>query len=361
MGEKALKTRFHLIVGFVIAAGLGAIAARDWQLGGALPLWQLYFLPIGVAGTVWELRGGIIAGVTASLLLGLISPAGKQLSLETLLGWQLALVFWGGLVGYLKGQARSLREVNERLRRQQELRDSMMDFLVHDLRSPLTNVISGLETLLFTTEERLTLEDREMLEMALIGAHRLLTMINSILDLRKMEDGKFPLYLKEFDPKDAVEEATRQIQLWARQNGVTLQTKVAEEVPLLTADRWVLIRVLVNLLSNALKYTPSGKTVSVHVFPDKGWLHFSVADEGPGIPREYLDRLFDPFVQIEARKGGAAIGTGLGLTFCKLAVEAHGGRIWLESEVGKGTIVHFVIPLKTSMPAAVPSETAVHS
>ncbi len=221
----------------------------------------------------------------------------------------------------------------------------MTDFLVHDLRSPLTNVISGLETLLLTAEERLTMEDREILEMALIGAHRLLTMVNSILDLRKMEDGKFPLYLREFDPRDAVEEAVRQVQLWARQNGITLKTEVAKDTPLLSADRWVLIRILVNLLSNALRYTPSGKTVAMRVFPDDSWLHFSVTDEGPGIPKEYLDRLFDRFVQIKARKAGAAIGTGLGLTFCQLAIKAHGGRIWLESELGKGTTVHFLLPL----------------
>jgi signal transduction histidine kinase len=143
------------------------------------------------------------------------------------------------------------------------------------------------------------------------------------------------------------------------QNNVTLQVDFAPEVPnKMVADRWVLIRILVNLLSNALKYTPSGGTITLTVAMDDGWVHFSVKDQGPGIPKEYLERIFDRFVQVEARKAGAAVGTGLGLTFCKLAVEAHGGRIWLESEVGNGTTVHFVMPPSVTQVEPVKEATA---
>jgi len=267
---------------------------------------------------------------------------------------------WGGVLGYFQWQARSFYEVSKRLQDQEHLRDALIEFLVHDLRSPLTNIISGLETLLVSTEDNLTPEDRELIEMALIGAHRLLTMVNSILDLRKLEEGKFPLYLKEFEPREAVGEAIRQVQLWARQSNINLQVEFEPNVPeKMIADRWVLIRILVNLLSNALKYTPSSGTIKVRVFMDDGWVHFSVADQGPGIPKEYLDRIFDRFVQVEARKAGAAVGTGLGLTFCKLAVEAHGGRIWIESEVGKGTTVHFVLPPVTEGELAEQSPAAL--
>jgi two-component system sensor histidine kinase VicK len=116
----------------------------------------------------------------------------------------------------------------------------------------------------------------------------------------------------------------------------------------------VLTRVLVNLLSNALKYTPSGKTITVSAKVTDEGVHFAVTDEGPGIPKEYLHRIFDRFVQVEARKAGAPVGTGLGLTFCKLAVEAHGGRIWLESEVGKGTTVHFLLPFVANAASVAP-------
>lgn len=337
-----------------IALGLLAIALLERQWGEMVPLWQLYLIPIVLAGLTLKVVGGILVGLAVSLLLSFSAPAIKALGWQTLLGWQIGFIFLGGIVGYLKHQAEVQREVAEQLRRRQELRETLTDFLVHDLRSPLTNVISGLETFKLTVQDQLSPEDAELLELSLIGAHRLLTMVNSLLDLRKMEEGKFPLYLKEFSPEDAISEAIRQVQLWAKQNGTIIRTEVAPDLPNLVADRWVLIRVLVNLLSNALKYTPAGKTITVSAQGTDEGIHFAVTDEGPGIPKEYVDRIFDRFVQVEARKAGAPVGTGLGLTFCKLAVEAHGGRIWLESEVGKGTTVHFLLPFASNVASVTP-------
>jgi len=349
-----------LVAGVLIVLAFLAVGLIDAHYGIVLPVWSAYLVPISVAAISFETIGGVIAGAIAGLMLFSFSPAAKTWGTEILLGWLLGFMGWGGVLGYFQWQARSFYEVSKRLQDQEHLRDALIEFLVHDLRSPLTNIISGLETLLVSTEDNLTPEDRELIEMALIGAHRLLTMVNSILDLRKLEEGKFPLYLKEFEPREAVGEAIRQVQLWARQSNINLQVEFEPNVPeKMIADRWVLIRILVNLLSNALKYTPSGGTIKVRVFMDDGWVHFSVADQGPGIPKEYLDRIFDRFVQVEARKAGAAVGTGLGLTFCKLAVEAHGGRIWIESEVGKGTTVHFVLPPVTEGELAEQSPAAL--
>jgi signal transduction histidine kinase len=349
-----------LVAGVLTVLALLAVGLIDAHYGFAFPAWSAYLVPISVAAIAFEAIGGVVAGAVGGLMLFSFSPAAKTWGMEILLSWLLGFIGWGGVLGYFQWQARSFYEVSKRLQDQEHLRDALIEFLVHDLRSPLTNIISGLETLLVSTEDNLTPEDRELIEMALIGAHRLLTMVNSILDLRKLEEGKFPLYLKEFEPREAVGEAIRQVQLWARQSNINLQVDFELNVPeKMIADRWVLIRILVNLLSNALKYTPSGGTIKVRVFMDDGWVHFSVADQGPGIPKEYLDRIFDRFVQVEARKAGAAVGTGLGLTFCKLAVEAHGGRIWIESEVGKGTTVHFVLPPITKGELAEQSPTAL--
>lgn len=334
----------RLIIGLLVVFSLGAVGILDAHCNYNLPVWSAYLVPISVAAIFFEVLGGAVAGTAASLML-FSSPKVQTWGVETLLGWVIGFIGWGAVLGYLQSQARTFREVSMKLKDQEHLRDSLIEFLVHDLRSPLTNIISGLETLLVSTEDKLNVDDRELIEMALIGAHRLLTMANSILDLRKLEEGKFPLYLKAFDPREATGEAVKQVQLWARQNNVTLQVNFSTDVPeKMVADRWVLIRILVNLLSNALKYTPASGTIVISVTMDDSWVHFSVADQGPGIPKEYLDRIFDRFVQVEARKAGGAVGTGLGLTFCKLAVEAHGGRIWVESELGKGTTVHFVMP-----------------
>ncbi|MCS7264506.1 MAG: HAMP domain-containing histidine kinase [Armatimonadetes bacterium] len=334
-----------VILGSLVFLALVAVGVWDVHWGFTLPVWSAYLVPISFAALTFELWGGLVTGCIAGLMLFCFSPAAKSWGAEISLFWTAGFIGWGGILGYLQWQARSFREASSKLQEQEHIRDSFIEFLVHDLRSPLTNIISGLETFLVSTEDNLKPEDRELIELALIGAHRLLTMVNSILDLRKLEEGKFPLYLKEFDPCEAVNEAVRQVKLWARQNDVKLQVEFSTELPeKMIADRWVLIRILVNLLSNALKYTPNGGTINVAVTMDDSWVHFSVKDQGPGIPKEYLDRIFDRFVQVEARKAGAAVGTGLGLTFCKLAVEAHGGRIWVESQVGEGTTVHFVMP-----------------
>lgn len=335
----------RLVIGALIVLSLAAVGLIDTYCGFESPILFIYLVPITASAITFEVIGGVIVGAAAGLMLYMFSPAAKVWSSEVLFWWSVGFIGWGGIVGYLQWQARAFYRISRRLQDQERLRDALIEFLVHDLRSPLTNIISGLETLLVSAEDNLSPEDRELIEMALIGAHRLLTMVNSILDLRKLEEGKFPLYLKEFEPREAVGEAIRQVGLWARQSNINLHVDFSREVPeKMVADRWVLIRILVNLLSNALKYTPSGGTINVRVFVDDGWIHFSVTDQGPGIPKEYLDRIFDRFVQVEARKAGGAVGTGLGLTFCKLAVEAHGGRIWIESEVGKGTTVHFVLP-----------------
>lgn len=335
-----------IALGALVILALIIIVMMDIQLGLEFPIWSIYLIPISVSALVFEVWGGVIASIFASLMLAFFSPAGKNWEPEVLVGWITGFVGWGGILGYLQRQTRFFQELNTKLMEQEHLKDALFDFLIHDLRSPLTSIISGLETLLVSTEDNLEPKDRELIELALIGAHRLLTMVNSILDLRKMEEAKFPLYLKEIELRESVGEAIKQVQLWAKQNNVNLQLDFSPDVPeKIFADRWVLIRILVNLLSNALKYTPIGGSVTVTVTMDNDWVHFSVKDQGPGIPKEYLDRIFDKFVQVEARKAGGAVGTGLGLTFCKLAVEAHSGRIWIESQVRQGTTVHFVLPI----------------
>jgi signal transduction histidine kinase len=121
------------------------------------------------------------------------------------------------------------------------------------------------------------------------------------------------------------------------------------DVKQIYADPDVTTRVLVNLLSNAIKFSRPHSSVIICIeASDANMLAFRITDQGPGIPNEWVDRVFDKFTQVDARKTGGAIGSGLGLTFCRLAVQAQGGQIWLESEVGKGTIVTFTLPISAS-------------
>jgi NtrC-family two-component system sensor histidine kinase KinB len=243
------------------------------------------------------------------------------------------------------GVALGLSAVQAARRRQRE----MLQFVVHDLRSPLTNIQTGLLTLQALGGERLEPDEKEVLDLALISSHRMLSFINSLLDIPRLESGRMPVRLMETAPAQLAQSALEQVTLWAGQNGVEIAASLDTGQATVLADPLLTERVLVNLLSNALKVSPPGSVIRLRAAPiRRGALLFSVTDEGPGIAREWRNRVFDRFAQIETPKGLPIVGTGLGLTFCRLAVEAQGGSIWLESEEGKGTTVAFTLPLPVS-------------
>lgn len=137
----------------------------------------------------------------------------------------------------------------------------------------------------------------------------------------------------------------QQQSLWAQQQGVSLTTQVDTGAGHVFADEALILRVLLNLIGNAIKASPQGSAITVRVAPHESCqVVFSVADQGPGVPKEWATKVFDRYAQVEIRKARGTVGTGLGLTFCKLAVEAHSGRIWLESEPPQGTTLFFTLP-----------------
>jgi signal transduction histidine kinase len=248
-------------------------------------------------------------------------------------------------------KAKDIAEGNyNRLQELESLRDSLVHMLIHDLRTPLTSFSSGLQVL----EGMGDLNDvqRECLTIALSGAESLLGMVNDLLDVSKMEAGLLTLKLIETDPASIARGAFNQVSYTARSNEIDLREECAPDLVPLCADVAKLERVLVNLLGNAIKFTPSGGTITLSVSPGEEAGHgpdtlvFSVADTGKGIPEEAFDQIFEKFGQVEHREAGVQSSTGLGLTFCKMAVEAHGGKIWVESELERGSRFSFVIPIR---------------
>jgi two-component system sensor histidine kinase/response regulator len=241
-----------------------------------------------------------------------------------------------------------LQENFERLQELEQLRDSLTHMVVHDLRTPLTSIISGLQTMQVVGE----LEEihTELLEMALSGGETLLRMINDLLDISKMEAGQLKLEMMEIDVRHVAQNSLHQVSMLAQNKGVELKDASNLPLPLLRADEDKLMRTLTNLLGNAIKFTPFGGSVTLQLGPQRenenvtGVL-FAISDTGEGIPSEAFGRIFEKFGQVESRREGRKMSTGLGLTFCKMAVEAHGGRIWVESEMGKGSTFQFVIPV----------------
>ncbi|MCE5237200.1 response regulator [bacterium] len=248
------------------------------------------------------------------------------------------------------GQAelhRQLQASYDQLRELESLRDSLTGMIVHDLRTPLASIMAALQTMGSMGE----LDDlqQEMLAMSIGGCGTLLGMINDLLDISKMETGSLELERAELDPAGLAERCVKQVGTLARKKGLDLRLEVEQPVPALAADEDKLRRTLVNLLGNSIKFTPQGGvTLSVRHDAADGTVCFAVCDTGEGIPRDAFERIFEKFGQVETRQAGRKMSTGLGLTFCKMVAEAHGGRIWVESELGVGSVFSLAIPLGCS-------------
>ena len=223
------------------------------------------------------------------------------------------------------------------------------DFLAnmsHEIRSPMNGVI-GMTELVLDTE--LTAEQREYLGIVRSSSEALLTIINDILDFSKIEAGKLQFELIAFNLQTVVDDCLRPLAMRARDKGIALHCEIAPDVPLsLLGDPGRLRQVLLNLVGNAIKFTSTGSVLvqikrlhSRRANGTGGGIHFAVVDSGIGIPQHSLESIFDAFSQQDSSTTRKFGGTGLGLTISRRLVEALGGRLWVESEVGRGSTFHF--------------------
>ncbi len=235
--------------------------------------------------------------------------------------------------------------VEKQMEEYEKIKDSLTHMIIHDLNNPLM-AISGRLQLLKMDEENFNEEQKESLNAALLASKDLKIMIGSLLDISKMEEGKLKIRAEDFQLKDLVVDVVGEMDIIAQKEEKSVSVDTSQDMPNISADKELVRRVIFNLISNAIKHSPSKGVILVKVFfkqEDQNF-YIQVKDPGEGIPKEYLDKIFDKFVQVEDNK--AKMGRGLGLTFCKMAVEAHGGKIWVKSELGKGSTFYLTIPLK---------------
>jgi PAS domain S-box-containing protein len=263
-----------------------------------------------------------------------------------------------------------LQAVNKELKlRRQEAESAnkaKSDFLAnmsHELRTPLNSIIGFSEAMIDDLAGPVTDAQKNYLKDIAESGNHLLSLINDILDLSKVEAGKMELELAEFNLSDLIDGSLVMFKEKAMKHNIKLKAGVEEGIANIKADERKIKQVLFNLLSNAMKFTPDAGSVHVHARKvareekeetaddsasplGADFVEISVADTGTGISPEDQKRLFQPFQQLESTYTKKYAGTGLGLNLCKQFVELHGGRIWIESEVGKGSRFAFVIPVK---------------
>ena len=241
-----------------------------------------------------------------------------------------------------------LEDANTRLREADIWKENLSNMIVHDLKNPL-GVIQG--TMIYfkgTLSEDLDEKQSQLLESALISADRALKLVSSILDVRRLEEGRMPLEVQPVAPHDVVQICLDESFPLLTMHGLNATLDAPEDLPPVRADYTALVRIIGNLLENAIKFTSAGGHIAVSARQATAGVQFSIADTGFGIPSEQHERIFEKFAQAGIRAEGQRAGVGLGLTYCKLAVEAHGGRIWVESDQGVGTTFHFVLPVWVS-------------
>ncbi len=254
-----------------------------------------------------------------------------------------------------KRERAALEKAYGDIQKAESLRDTLVEMLVHDLRTPLTTILASLDLLQTGKTGLLDPLQQEVADMCMRGGRHLLSLVNELLDIGKLESGEMTLHLEEISVAELVQDAINHVAAQGQKAGVGLQTELAPDIPILRADEDLLRRILINLLGNAMKFTRRGTGVHIRTrrqstgearlsqSPQKS-LIFEIHDEGEGISPADQERIFHKFGQVENRQAGRRNSTGLGLTFCKLAVEAHGGQIWVESSEGKGSTFSFSIP-----------------
>ncbi len=247
---------------------------------------------------------------------------------------------------------RAMRYAIERMRivieleRVNEFKNQLLGIAAHDLRNPLSVILAASSFLLEDSAKLLPAERKtEFISRIKKNSEFMALLIDDLLDFAAIESGKVSLSLVPTDVVGLVRQNVEQNRMLAEPKGIPLELGSAGPLPVVAADPARLDRVLNNLIGNAVKFSDAGAQVTVSAARLNGSVVVSVQDHGPGIPREELSKLFRPFSKTSVRSTAGERSTGLGLAICREIIEAHGGHIWAESEVGKGSVFSFSLPV----------------
>ena len=237
-----------------------------------------------------------------------------------------------------------------KLKELDQMKQDFTSSVTHELRSPLTSIMMYIDLFFKGTTGQLTEKQKNFLTIMRDSAKRLNNFINDLLDVAKIERGKMEIVREPLNISKILEETVQLFKVQAEAKNIQITTGVPKDLPNVLADQNKIRQVVNNLLSNAIKFTPQKGKINIEIRNIQGYLQISISDTGIGIPRTDLEKIFDKFEQVKGvrNKIESSKGTGLGLAIVKAIIELHRGKIWVESNLGKGSTFYFVLPKVTS-------------
>jgi signal transduction histidine kinase len=268
--------------------------------------------------------------------LGAADFVGKPINKTELLMRVKSLLWMHRLTDDLKQGHELIRSQHDAVIRAQERKEELINLVVHDLKNPIASILANAHFLV--REPNLSEDAREASRDIHEAADSMQRMVLNLLDISRSEQGALVPRLSDVDVPSLLNEVLGVMSRRANERQQKISVELSARVKRHVVDRDLLLRLLENLLDNALKYSPPGGTIKIEASTANGYLEFCIRDEGPGIPGAYRERIFEKYVQLEDNTVSLArTSRGLGLVFCRLAAEAHGGRIWVEDNEPRGT------------------------
>ena len=270
----------------------------------------------------------------------------EYIELLDVIGNQVAIAIKNSrLYIQVKEQLTELEEKNRKLKELEQTKERLTRMIVHDLKSPLTGVMSYAEYLQLNN----TVNDPKLTKIyqsIYTSSQDILRMVINLLEISKMEEEKIALKLTEVNPGEILQRIKEEMQIKLLKKKLEFTVSMPDKLTV-PSDKNLFYRIMTNLIDNAIKYSTTGGTITVKIIlkKKKNRILFCIIDEGKGIPEEYRQKIFESFFKLDGEECGISTSTGIGLTFCKLAVESHGGKIWVKENTPHGSKFYFTIPM----------------
>lgn len=343
-----LNLQRKTVIGYLIAAnGVAAVTVVFWGVRGYLQEGYaslLYLLVVVASATMSGTGPAILAALLGFLSWNFffIEPTGT-FYVHNPKEWLALFVFLviGVLCGQLAGRAREAGQV-EALRETDKLKSALLSSVSHDLRTPLSSIKAAVTSLLQSSTSLDTASQRDLLLSINEASDKLNALIGNLLDLSRIEAGIWQPGKELNDLSDVIGTVLERFDEPCNQR---IRISLPPDLPLIPMDYVHIAQVLWNLLDNGLKYSPAHLPVHVAAHSDGSFVTVSVSDEGPGVPASERENIFEKFYRARRQVESSVPGTGMGLAICKGIVEAHGGRIWLRDDSGRGATFYFTLPL----------------